>query len=45
MRWNIESGQNLLTLMAKDKSGRWTQDVVRPVLAHFKAENWYFDLG
>jgi hypothetical protein len=45
MRWNIESGQNLLTLMAKDKSGRWTLEVVRPVLSYFKAENGYIDMG
>jgi hypothetical protein len=38
MRWSIENGQNLLSLIAKDKSGLWEKDVVQPVLAHFKAE-------
>ncbi|MDR0622777.1 MAG: hypothetical protein LBJ61_13035, partial [Deltaproteobacteria bacterium] len=38
MRWSIENAQHLLTLMAKDKSGLWENDVVKPVLAYFKAD-------
>jgi hypothetical protein len=38
MRWSIENAQHLLTLMAKDKSGLWEKDVVKPVLAYFKAD-------
>jgi hypothetical protein len=35
MRWTIQNGQYILTLMSKSKSFIWEQDVVRPVLSHY----------
>jgi hypothetical protein len=36
MRWKEESANNLLALRAKLKSDLWEQDVVLPVLRHYK---------
>jgi hypothetical protein len=30
-RWNVESGQAVLTLAAKARSGLWLSDVVKPL--------------
>jgi hypothetical protein len=35
MRWNTKTGQYILTLMAKDKSGLWEQDVVQAIYRHY----------
>jgi hypothetical protein len=35
MRWNLDSVQNVVTLMTKIKSNRWEQDVVDAVYQHY----------
>ncbi|MDR1085390.1 MAG: hypothetical protein LBP22_11190 [Deltaproteobacteria bacterium] len=41
MRWNIENGQHIVTLMAKAKSGLWNRDVEKATLRHYKVKNYY----
>jgi hypothetical protein len=35
MRWNVETAQNVVTLMAKQKSNLWERDVARAVYSHY----------
>jgi hypothetical protein len=35
MRWNIETGQYIVTLMAKERSGLWANDVAEVVYSHY----------
>ncbi|MDR2140553.1 MAG: hypothetical protein LBR11_01950 [Deltaproteobacteria bacterium] len=35
MRWNIDSAQSIVTLVAKARSGLWEKDVVSAVLSHY----------
>jgi hypothetical protein len=44
MRWNIDSGQYIVTLMSKVKSDLWNEEVVEPVLDYYgiKKENTIF---
>jgi hypothetical protein len=39
MRWNLDSAQYVVTLVAKAKSNLWEEDVVYPVLRHFGVLN------
>jgi hypothetical protein len=41
MRWNKETGQYVLSLMAKAKSNLWKQDVVNYVEKHFDFKRVY----
>lgn len=38
MRWNIESGQYILTLISKAKSGLWKQDVEEALFKYYNLE-------
>jgi hypothetical protein len=35
MRWNLDTGQHIITLMSKEKSGLWYEEVVNPILKFF----------
>jgi hypothetical protein len=35
MRWNVETGQRMVTLMAKESSGLWEKDVESAVNDHY----------
>jgi hypothetical protein len=35
MRWNVESGQAVVTLVAKARSGLWDTDVVQAAFSHY----------
>jgi hypothetical protein len=35
MRWHVDSGQAVVTLVAKSRSGLWEPDVARAVYSHF----------
>jgi hypothetical protein len=35
MRWNVESGQAVVTLIAKVRSGLWLSDVVKPTYSKY----------
>jgi hypothetical protein len=35
MRWNVDSAQKLLTLKAKNESGIWFEEVIKPVCQHY----------
>ena len=45
MRWNVESGQYILSLMAKAKSGRWETDVVNLVRNKYGSDGAFALLG
>jgi hypothetical protein len=45
MRWSQDSGQNILTLMSKVKSGLWEKDVSEPIRARYEVEGAFKNLG
>jgi hypothetical protein len=41
MRWNIQSGQAVVTLVAKSRSGLWNRDVVDAIYSHYGETQGY----
>jgi hypothetical protein len=42
-RWNLDSGQAVVSLMSKKRSGLWNDDVIKTLYSHFK-EDYTSDL-
>jgi hypothetical protein len=38
MRWNQETGQNIVTLMSKSRSNLWEKEVIEPVMDYYDIE-------